>query len=297
MIVTRKRFVIFFSIVTFLVFVIGIGLYSGFYFNKSWFEVRNALATYHLTELAEALPIRSIDKIKVNTWKGETTIEISKLDLRLTRLVDRENLEDNMREYRAFVHAMTYPVESLIIAGCDNPVLDVKAKITHITNVNEKLVNIDASDACIGNVKADVYVVNFDDNTLNEVQELLDKGDFKGAFSKIYVKNITLSYTPAVLFENYKKVMKMSQSSITGNYEQNAKDAVNMYMQQMWDKGVVDYTVARNVAKLYDFMLGGGALKFNLFFANPIPMTMIWDYIVSAEIMDKDTLASSQVKN
>jgi len=290
MTITRKRFTVFSLILTFLVFVIGVGLYSEFYFNKNWLEVRSVLASYNLTKLIDALPIRSIDRIKVNTWKGKTTIEISKLDLRLERLVDKENLENNMSEYRAFVDAFTYPAESLIIAGCENPVINVEAKIAHITNVNEKIVNIDASDTCIGNVKADIYVVNFDDNTLNEVQELLDEGDFSGAFSKIYVKNITLNYTPTALFENYKKVMKMAQSSVKGDYEQNAKDAVNMYKQQMWKRNVVNYMVERNAAKLYDFMLGGGALKLNMFFANPIPMTMIWDYIATAEIMDKDAL-------
>ena len=290
MTVTRKRFTLFSFIVTFLVFVIGVGLYSEFYFNKNWFEVRSTLSSYSLTKLAEALPIRSIDKIKVNTWKGETNIEVSKLDLRLEKLVDKVNLEDNMNEYRAFVDVLTYPAESLIIAGCENPVINVAAKIAHITNVNEKIVNIDASDACIGNVKADIYVVNFDENTLNEVQELLDEGDFSKAFSKIYVRNITLSYTPAALLENYKKVMKMAQSSIKGDYEQNAKDAVDMYKQQMWKRNVVNYMVARNAAKLYEFMLSGGTLKLNMFFANPIPMTMLWDYIATAEIMDKDAL-------
>jgi len=290
MTVTRKRFMVFSLIITFLAFVIGVGLYSEFYFNKNWIEVRSILASYNLTKLADALPIRSIDKIKINTWKGETTVEISKLDLRLERLVDRENLENNMSEYRAFVDALTYPAESLIIAGCENPVINVAAKIAHITNLNEKIVNIDASDACIGNIKADIYVVNFDENTLKEVQELLDEGDFSGAFSKIYVKNITLNYTPAALFENYKRIMKMAQSSVKGNYEQNVNDAVDMYKQQMWKRDVVNYMVTRNAAKLYDFMLSGGELKFNMFFANPIPMTMIWDYIATAEIMDKDIL-------
>ena len=290
MTVTRERFAVFSLIITFLVFVIGVGLYSEFYFNKNWIEVRSILASYNLTKLADALPIRSIDKIKINTWKGETTIEISKLDLRLEKLVDKINLENNMNEYRAFVDALAYPAESLIIAGCENPVINVAAKIAHITNLNEKIVNIDASDACIGNIKADIYVVNFDENTLNEVQELLDEGDFSGAFSKIYVKNITLNYTPAALFENYKRVMKMAQSSIKGNYEQNVNDAVDMYKQQMWKRNVVNYMVTRNAAKLYDFMLGGGELKFNMFFANPIPMTMIWDYIATAEIMDRNAL-------
>ena len=290
MTVTRERFAVFSLIITFLVFVIGVGLYSEFYFNKNWIEVRSILASYNLTKLADALPIRSIDKIKINTWKGETTIEISKLDLRLEKLVDKINLENNMNEYRAFVDALAYPAESLIIAGCENPVINVAAKIAHITNLNEKIVNIDASDACIGNIKADIYVVNFDENTLNEVQELLDEGDFSGAFSKIYVKNITLNYTPAALFENYKRVMKMAQSSIKGNYEQNVNDAVDMYKQQMWKRNVVNYMVTRNAAKLYDFMLGGGELKFNMFFANPIPITMIWDYIATAEIMDRNAL-------
>ena len=290
MTITRKRFTVFSLILTFLVFVIGVGLYSEFYFNKNWLEVRSVLASYNLTKLIDALPIRSIDRIKVNTWKGKTTIEISKLDLRLERLVDKENLENNMSEYRAFVDALTYPAESLIIAGCENPVINVAAKIAHITNLNEKIVNIDASDACIGNIKADIYVVNFDENTLKEVQELLDEGDFSGAFSKIYVKNITLNYTPAALFENYKRIMKMAQSSVKGNYEQNVNDAVDMYKQQMWKRDVVNYMVTRNAAKLYDFMLSGGELKFNMFFANPIPMTMIWDYIATAEIMDKDIL-------
>ena len=58
----------------------------------------------------------------------------------------------------------------------------------------------------------------------------------------------------------------------------------------MWKRNVVNYMVERNAAKLYDFMLGGGALKLNMFFANPIPMTMIWDYIATAEIMDRDAL-------
>jgi len=293
MIVMRKKFVVFSLIVVFLVFIIGVGLYSGFYFNKNWLEVRGVLASYNLTKLADALPIRSIDKIEVNTWKGKTTVEISKLDLRLERLVDKKNLENNMNEYRAFVDALTYPVESLIIAGCENPVINIKAEITHITNVNEKIVNIDASDACIGNVKANIYVVNFDDNTLDEVQELLDEGNFREAFSKIYVRNITLSYAPATLFEGYKKVMKMEQSSIKGNYEKNATDAVDMYKQQMWKKNVANYMVSRNAAKLYEFMLGGGELKLNMFFANPIPMTMIWDYIATAEIMDNDALTSN----
>ena len=137
------------------------------------------------------------------------------------------------------------------------------------------------------------YKALFKCNTLDEVQELLDKGNFREAFSKIYVRNITLGYAPATLLEGYKKVMKMEQSSIKGNYEKNAADAVDMYKQQMWKRNVVNYMVSRNATKLYEFMLGGGELKLNMFFANPIPMTMIWDYIATAEIMDNDALTSN----